>query len=422
MTDLTDCFAPQDAPLTAAEARGRFAAGLKAIAGRERVPLRRALGRILAEDLIAADQIPPHDNSAVDGFAVYFDDLAATSETVLPVTGRIAAGHPLDRPARPGEALEIFTGAPLPAGPDTVFMIEDCTRENDHVRLPPGIKRGDNRRHAGEDVRPGDRVVARGARLRPQEVGMAASLGRAELDVFAALKVAVFSTGDEIRDPRDGGERPEGCIFDINRYAIIGLLERMGCAVTDLGIFADDPAPLAQGLAGAAADHDLLVTSGGVSMGAEDHVRTVVEKLGRLSFWKLAIKPGRPIALGAIGRDGGETPFIGLPGNPVAAMVTFLGIARPIVLLLGGATDTEPRLFQVKAGFDFTKKPGRREWLRASLELDDAGCQVATKFPVGGSGILSSMVAADGLIELAEEVETVAKGDAVDFLPFSEVM
>ncbi len=422
MADFTDCFVPQEEPLTAAQATQRFAAGLSAIAARRTVPLRQALGRILARDLIAADQIPPHDNSAMDGFAVFFDDLKAAGGTRLPVTGRIAAGHPLGRAARRGEALEIFTGAPLPAGPDTIFMLEDCIREGDFVELPAGIKPGANLRHAGEDVGAGDLVVAQGTRMRPQEVGMAASLGLAELEVFGPLRVAVFSTGDELRDPQDSGAAPEGCIFDINRYSIMGLLERLGCAVTDLGIFADRPAPLAEGLADAAASHDLLVTSGGVSMGAEDHVRTVVEQLGSLSFWKLAIKPGRPIALGAIGRDGKQTPFIGLPGNPVAAMVTFLCIARPIILLLSGAKDIEPRLFKVPAGFDFTKKPGRLEWLRASLEMDHTGRQVAIKFPVEGSGILTSMVAADGLVQLGEEVENVVEGDLVDFLSFSEVM
>ncbi len=422
MADLMDCFKPEDRPLTAAEARERFAAGLAPINRLETVPLREALGRILARDLTATNQIPPYDNSAVDGFTVYFDDLESNGETRLTVTGRIAAGHPLERPARPGEALEIFTGAPVPTGPDTVFMVEDCTREGDQVVLPPGIKRGANFRHAGEDVGAGDKVLSRGLRLRPQDVGMAASLGLAEVEVFARLKVAVFSTGDEIRDPETSGQAPEGCIFDVNRYSVMGLLERLGCEVTDLGIFEDSPGPLSVSLSQAAGSYDLLITSGGVSMGAEDHVRNVVEELGGVSFWKLAIKPGRPIALGSIGQAPDQTPFVGLPGNPVAAMVTFLGIARPIILLLSGASHTEPRLFKVPAGFDFSKKPGRREWIRASLETGEDGQLMAMKFPVEGSGILTSMVASDGLIELGEEVESVAKGDGVDVLPFSEVM
>jgi molybdopterin molybdotransferase len=420
MTRLDDCFLAGEALINVGDAVARFSEMLSPATGTETVPLRGALGRIVAQDLTAGGAIPPHDNSAVDGFAIFFDDLKANADTRLAVTGRIAAGHPLDRPAKRGEALTIFTGAPVPEGPDTIFMVEDCRLDGDDVILPAGIKRGANRRRAGEDVKPGQVVVTRGTRLRPQEVGMAAARGRPGIPGFERLHVAVFSTGDEVRDPSD--EADDGSIFDINRYSVMGMLEHLGAEVSDLGIFADELEPLTEALGKAAADHHVLITSGGVSMGAEDHVRTAVEALGSLHFWKLAIKPGRPIALGTVGDGAQPATFIGLPGNPVAAMVTFLTIARPILLLLSGAARVEPERFSVAAGFDFEKKVGRREWLRARLQRDGAGRLVAVKYAHEGSGILSSMVFADGLVELDEERETVKAGDAVDFLPFAEVM
>lgn len=425
MQDLDDCFKASDKPITVAEAIERFSAVLGGISQTETVPVRDALGRILASELTAQHDIPPHDNSAVDGYAVYFEDLNSNAETRLPVTGRIAAGHPLGRPALRGEAVQIFTGAPVPkggsdSGPDTIFMVEDIKLDGEDVILPAGIKRDANHRKAGEDVRVGDVILSPGHKLRPQDVSMAASLGYAEIEVCRRLKVAVFSTGDEIQDV--GAPLEAGCIYDANRYALLAMLERLGCAVTDVGIFPDVPGDIRAGLWQAAEDHDLLITSGGVSKGEEDHIKGIVEDLGALNFWNLAIKPGRPIALGHVSREGVQVPFIGLPGNPVAVMVTFLRIARPLILLLSGARDLEPQLFQVKAGFDFKKKPGRREWLRAYLKQDDTGCAVAIKYEAEGSGIISSMVASDGLVELAEDCEAIKQGELVDFLPFSEVM
>jgi molybdopterin molybdotransferase len=422
--DFNDCFRTGDERKTVAEALARFQALLAPVAGVERVATRDALGRILAEDLIAPRDVPPHDNSAVDGYAVWFDDLAPGVVTRLPVAARIAAGHPHAGAVARGAAVQIFTGAPMPHasqgdGPDTIAMVEDCVAQDGFVSIPPGLKRGANRRSAGEDVRRGAVVLRAGTRLRPQDVGMAAAMGNASIAVRARLRVAVFSTGDEVREP--GAALDAGCIFDTNRYALMGMLERLGCTVTDLGIFADTPAPIRAALADAARTHDLIVTSGGVSRGEEDHVRSAVTDLGAVHFWNLAIKPGRPIALGHIKTPHGQTPFIGLPGNPVAVMVTFLRIARPIVLALAGARAAEPPAFKVMAGFDFKKKPGRREWLRASLVRSDGGL-VADKFPEEGSGILTSMVAADGLVELAEDNAGVKRGDLVDFLPFAEMM
>ncbi len=417
MPQITDdCFAPGERFMTTDEALDRIRALARPVTGTETVPLAAARGRVLAEDLVSPIDVPPHDNTAVDGYAVYFDDLDPDGETRLIVAGRRAAGEaPGDAPAR-GTALRVFTGAALPPGPDTVLMQEDCRREGDTVIVPPGIARGANLRRAGEDLRAGAVVLRAGRRLRAQDLGVAASTGRATLPVRRPLRVAVFSTGDELREP--GETLGPGAIFDSNRYVLGALLAAQGCAVTDLGILRDEAALVREALAKAAPDHDLLFTSGGVSVGDEDHVKAAVEAEGALHFWRLAIKPGRPLALGRVG----ETPFVGLPGNPVAAMVTFLRFARPLLLRLAGVEDVEPTLYRVRAGFDYAKKAGRREWLRARLARGDDGAPVAEKFPRQGSGILSSLVAADGLVELPEEMTQLTKGETVDFLPFNEVM
>jgi molybdopterin molybdotransferase len=389
------------------------------------VRLGAALGRVLAEDVTAPGDVPPHDNAAVDGFAVFFDDLEPEADTRLKVSGHIVAGHPLGRAARPGAAYRIFTGAPMPRaengdGPDTVLMQEDCRTEGGDVIVPPGIRRGANRRRKGEDIRSGAVVLHRGRRLRPQDIGLAASVGRTEIEVHEPLRAAVFSTGDEIVEP--GRPLPDGCIYDSNRYGLIALLDGMGCRVTDLGILPDRFEDIRDAIAAASRDHDLLITSGGVSTGDEDHVRAAVEALGSLHFWRLAIKPGRPIAFGQVRAERGDVAFIGLPGNPVAVMVTFVRFARPAILRLSGCDEVDPLTFRVPTAFAYTKKANRREWIRARLVRDGAGRLVAHKFPKAGSGILTSMVEADGLIEVGEGVSEIEAGDLVDFLPFSEVM
>ncbi|MBT5457071.1 MAG: molybdopterin molybdotransferase MoeA, partial [Rhodospirillaceae bacterium] len=274
---------------------------------------------------------------------------------------------------------------------------------------------GANRRFAGEDIEKGNTILTRGRRLKPQDLGLTASVGRDSLSVYGRLRIALFSTGDEVHDI--GGDLPAGGIFDSNRYSIAALLERLGCEVHDLGILEDDYDTIRDALAGAAEDHDVIMTSAGVSAGEEDHVRGAIEALGNIHFWRLAIRPGRPIALGQIG----SVPFIGLPGNPVAVMVTFMRFARPALLLLGGCTDIEPAFFRVPVDFSYKKKPSRREWLRTMLVPGPDGVLCARKFPRDGAGILSSMVAADGLVELPEELTDLKPGTMVDFLPFSEV-
>jgi len=416
MTQLKDdCFAHGDELMPLNTALEQLERTVEAVVGIEEVPLRDALARILAEDVTAERNVPPHDNSAVDGYAVFHQDLSGDSDTRLPIGGRVTAGHKLTQPIKRGEAYRIFTGAPMPEGCDTVFMQEDVTLDGEDVILPAGIKLGSNRRFKGEDVETGSVMLKRGKRLRPQEIGLAASVGRSKLAVYKRLRVAVFSTGDEVRNP--GEQAPEGCIFDANRFTIMGLLERLGACVTDLGILEDNETVIGDALVAAARDHDLLFTSGGVSVGDEDHIKPAVEKSGSLHFWRLAIKPGRPIAFGQVA----STPFVGLPGNPVAAMVTFMCIARVLVLRLSGAVDVEPSRHRVRAAFTFAGKGGRREWLRARLQMQSDGLFSAHLFPATGSGVLTSMVASDGLVEIGEKQTRIEEGELVEFLSFSEL-
>ena len=414
-----DCFAFGGALLGVDAALALIEARIVPVVEEERVPLSEAAGRILSRDVVAQIDVPPHANSAVDGFALAHADLSPDRDTVMPVAGRAAAGHPLDRPAARGEAIRIFTGAPMPDGTDTVMMQEDCVFEEGgvaegRVRLQPGIKKGANRRHAGEDVAAGAVALSAGRRLKPADLGLAAALGNDTLAVFRPLRAALLSTGDEVCEP--GTTLAPGAIFDANRIMLKALLRGLGCTVSDLGIHPDRAASLTDTLADASADHDLIVTSGGISTGEEDHVRAAIEKLGRLDFWRLAIKPGRPVALGQLN----GVPLIGLPGNPVAAALTFAFLARPLILRLAGAEIAAPLSFPVPAGFAYRKKAGRREYLRATLARD-GNKLVARKYPKDGAGILSSIVQSDGFVILDESMNDLAPGMIVDFLPFSEV-
>lgn len=421
MVQLTDdCFAFEGGLIPVEAALELVRARLAPVTGIEAQPLDATLGRILAADVVSGLDVPPHDNSAVDGWAVYHDDLNRDGETRLPIGGRVAAGRHLDRAQRRGETIRIFTGAPMPSGddsgPDTVFMQEDCRVDGDSVVFPPGIRRGANRRFAGEDVKAGATILHSGRRLGPPEIGLAASIGHTTLPVRAALRVAVFSTGDEVREP--GTDRSAGAIYDSNRYTLKALLRGLGCSVTDLGILADHGETIRTALAAAADSHDAIITSGGVSTGEEDHVRAAVEAEGQLDAWRLAIKPGRPVALGVVR----GTAFLGLPGNPVAVVVTFLHLARPILLALAGADVPTPPRYPVRAGFAYKKKAGRREYVRVRIDPVAGSLPIARRAGSEGAGVLSSLVAADGLIELADDTLGLSEGDTAAYLPFSEVM
>jgi len=395
-------------------------ARLKPAAGVESVPLARAAGRVLAVDVVSGLAVPSFDNSAVDGYAVRFDDIAVGGETRLPVGARVAAGARDVAVIRSGEAIRIFTGAPMPEGADTVFMQEDVRVEEGIVVLPAGLRRGANRRFAGEDFAPGDLLLNIGERLRAQHVAALAATGTRAVPVFRPLRVAVFSTGDEVIDPErhpNGVALPGGAQFDSNRPMLLALLAARGMEAVDLGILPDRPEIVAQALAEAAGRCDAILTSGGVSTGEEDHVKAAVEKAGRLDFWRLAIKPGRPIAMGTIA---GKS-FLGMPGNPAAVFVTFTRFVGPVLDLLAGAKPNRPVAMPVTAGFDYRKKAERREYVRVRLEIVD-GKPVARRFEKDGAALISSLIASDGLIELEEERTRVAAGDTLGFLSFTALM
>ncbi len=415
MTQLSkDVFATAGSVMSVEEAVALIAARVPAIEATEMVGLFAAEGRVLAQTLMAPINSPAFDNSAVDGYAVRWRDLAADAETKLPIAGRIAAGHALDVTAPDHAALRIFTGAQVPAGFDTIFMQEDCTLLDDgKVILPPGLAKGANRRPRGEDLARGTEALPQGRRLMPEDIGLAAALGITELEVRRKLKAAIFSTGDEIVSP--GTPLRAAAVYDANRFILHAMLQRLGVHVHDLGILPDDRGAIAAALSEAAEAYDFVVTSGGVSMGEEDHVKAAIEEKGSLAFWKLAIKPGRPVAMGILN----GTPFIGLPGNPVAVFVCFAVLVRPLIAALNGATPEPLRRQQVISGFAFKKKPGRREYLRVSLRTDATGEIIAEKYAVQGSGALTSLTRTQGLVEVHEDVTEIAPGDRVTFIEYA---
>ncbi len=411
-----DCFAFGGSLLGIDAARRMIFERVTPVAGIEQVPLRQALGRTLAETIAAPIAVPGYDNSAVDGYAVRFDDLDAARPTTLRCVDRIAAGHDPAGALIPGVAARIFTGAILPEGADVVIMQEDCERDGDRVTIRPGIKRGANTRTAGEDVALGALALAAGRRLGPADLGLLAALGFVGVPVRRKLSVALLSTGDEVREPGETLRR--GQIHDANRFILAGMLERLGVEAADLGIVRDDEQSLGDTLRQAAEENDLIVTSGGVSTGEEDHVRTAIANHGSLYFWRLAIKPGRPVAMGQIG----ATPLAGLPGNPVAALLTFALVARPMIEALGATTPYVARRFRVVSDFAYKKRAGRREYVRVSLDQAGAGLAKARRFHKEGAGMLTSLTETDGLVELSEETTRLEPGTEVDFVSYNELI
>jgi len=414
MAQLTDdCFAFGGPLLAIDDVERLIAERVTPVAETETVALRDARGRVLAADVVAPIDLPPFDNSAVDGYAARHADVGATGETKLAITDRLTAGRAAVREIGAGEAIRIFTGAPMPRGADTVFMQEDVRVDGGTVIVPPGLKRGANRRLAGEDVARGSVALRAGRRLQPQDLSMAAALGLQVLAVRRRVRVAIFSTGDEIVEP--GAALPAAGLYDANRELLRGLLTQFGVDVSDLGILRDDPNALGARLADAAQRHDLVLTSGGVSTGEADYVRTAIEAVGKLVFWRVAIKPGRPVAMGVLK----GTAFAGLPGNPVAVFVTFARVVRPLLLRLAGATPEPLIALPVASGFAYKKKKGRREYVRVSLTRRADGMYEAHKHPQDGAGVISSLTATDGLAELADDVTEIAPGQTIGFLPYS---
>jgi molybdopterin molybdotransferase len=414
-----DCFA-FSGPLMPVDAVERLLIErIVPVSETEAVPVSGACGRVVAQDVVAAVDLPPFDNSAVDGFAVRHADLSAGAETRLVVVDQVMAGHHAVRAVAPGEAVRIFTGAPMPPGADTVFMQEDCRVEEGAVMVPSGLKLGANRRLAGEDIRCGAVALPAGRRLAPQHVGLAAAIGLTEIAARRRVRVALFSTGDEIVEP--GTHLPAAALYDSNRRLLAAMLARLGAEVTDLGILPDRPERLEDAIGAAAKGHDLVLTSGGVSTGEADHVRHTVEKIGRLVFWRIAIKPGRPVAMGVIpaASRGSGAAFVGLPGNPVAVFVTFARVVRPLVLRLAGARPEPLVALPVRASFSYRKKKGRREYVRVALGQAPDGAVVANKYPREGAGVITSLTETDGLAELTEEITTVEPGAMIGFLPYA---
>jgi molybdopterin molybdotransferase len=411
-----DCFAFGGPMMSVDEAVGIIAAKVTAVQEVETVLLANADGRILARDIQAPLPLPPFTNSAVDGYAVASRDLARDKQQIFPVTGRMQAGASAQVPLTPGQAMRIFTGAPMPDGADTVFMQEDVRVEGGNVVLPAGLKPGANVRAAGEDIALGHAALKAGQRLRPQDVALAAAFGLTKIEVVRRIRVAVFSTGNELVSP--GEKRASAQLFDSNRFMLMAMLVRLGCDVSDLGILRDERASLASALKKVAGSHDLILTTGGVSTGEEDHVKAGVESAGKLVLWRMAIKPGRPVAMGIIG----GTPLIGLPGNPVASFVTFVHVVRPTVLALMGAAQERLVPMPIRAAFSYKKKSGRREYVRVSLRNAADGVLEAKKFPREGAGLLSSLVDTDGLVELGEAVTQVEPGEMVGFLGYANLM
>ena len=371
-------------------------------------------GRVLAHDLVSAVQVPPLDNSAMDGYALRCADVPQPG-TVLPVSQRIPAGR-VGTPLQPGTAARIFTGAPVPEGADAVVMQEECSAEGDgHVRVQATPRAGQNIRLAGENITRGSVVLQAGARLTPAALGLAASIGVAELPVARRPRVALFSTGDELAMPGEVApeQLPPGAIYNSNRFFLRALLQRMGCEVTDMGIVPDRLGATQDALRTASQDHDVILTSGGVSVGEEDHIKPAVQALGQLDLWQIAIKPGKPFAYGRVG----QAHFLGLPGNPVASFITFAILVRPFLLRLHGVGDVAPRCIAARADFDWPKGDKRREFLR--VRYNAAGA--LDLFTNQGSGVLTSTVWGDGVVDNPPG-QTIARGDTVRFHSFAEML
>jgi molybdopterin molybdotransferase len=422
MAQLTDdCFAFSGPLLPLDEMERLIGERVVPVTETERVKLKGARGRVVAADIKAPFDLPPFDNSAVDGYAVRHADLKSNADTRLPIGGRLTAGARADMALKVREAIRIFTGAAMPKGADTVFMQEDVTVDGDAVTVPKGLKLGSNRRLAGEDVPAGQVVLPAGTVLEAQHIALAAALGITDLDVRRRLKVAIFSTGDEVVEP--GSQRGGTAIYDANRYLLNEMLERLGATVTDLGILRDQPSELMRALQAAAAGHDLIVTSGGVSTGEADYVRNAVERIGNLVFWRVAIKPGRPVAMGVIpGASGQSAAFVGLPGNPVAVFVTFVRVVKPLLRRLSGAKPQRLVALPVRSAFAYKKKKDRREYVRVALRRAADGEIEAVKHPQDGAGILTSLTETDGLLEFPEDVTSIEPGARVGFLSYAALI
>lgn len=397
--------------VSVAEFRQKLLARVKPVLQTENLPLLQCAGRVLAENLVSAIDVPPADNSAMDGYAIRAADFSDGAS--LTVTQKIFAGHQ-GEPLQAGQAARIFTGASIPLNADAVVMQENCEEVDGQLRISSAPEQGDHIRPRGQDIAIGAEVLKLGRRLGARDIGLAASLGQAHLKVYKTLKVAILSTGDELLEPGEPAQANK--IYNSNRYLLHGLLSDLACEVIDAGITVDDEQATREKLLSLSKTVDLVISSGGVSVGEADFVRTVLAQLGALEFWKLAMKPGKPVAFGLIN----DTPFFGLPGNPVSTFVTFMILARPFLLRLQGITaDVLPQAVQMIAAFDWPKAGTRQEYLRVRRAYDSSGRSSVELFDNQSSGVLSSVAWADGLVEVPVGA-TVTEGDLVDVLLFED--
>ena len=414
LEQIASCVSGYDPnALPVAQAREFIARLVPAVSGVESVAIRSALGRVLARDVISPIDVPAADNSAMDGYALRGADLADNAPTRLRVVGKGFAGDAVGAGIGAGECVRIMTGAVMPPGLDTVVPQEFVQLEGERISVPPAVVRtGDNRRLAGEDLARGEAALRAGRVLRPADLGMLASLGQAEAPVFRRLRVAFFSTGNELRSI--GEPLPPGCVYDSNRYTLWGMLQRLGVELLDFGVVPDDPDALRRTFGAAAAAADAVITSGGVSVGEADHTKQVMAELGDVLFWRIAMRPGRPMAIGRIG----NAVLFGLPGNPVAVMVTFYAFVRDALLAMSGALVEPLPMLRAACTSAIRKKPGRTEYQRGIVSRDERGEWRVAITGSQGSGILRSMSEANGLVVLHHEQGNVEAGGTVDVLPF----
>ncbi|QCB45634.1 gephyrin-like molybdotransferase Glp [Hydrogenophaga sp. PAMC20947] len=418
---MTTASCPPDSDLSVDEVLMQICQRIQPVTDSETVNLAQALGRVLSKDVVSPLSVPPHDNSAMDGYAFEARDLSPNTPLSLTVVGTALAGKAWTQTLQAGECVKIMTGAIMPPGLDTVVPLELTERTGDTVHVAPGtLKPGANRRRLGEDLMAGEPALLAGQRVTPAALGLLASLGLQTLTVFRRLRVAYFSTGDEILSL---GEAPrEGAVFDSNRYTLTSLMTRMGVDVIDMGVVPDQPATLRAAFERAGQEADAVLTSGGVSMGDADHTRTIIQQLGQVDFWRIAMRPGRPMAFGRLGAApdaGAEGGWLfGLPGNPVAAMVTFLVLVRPALLRLMGCSAAPLVLLKARCTQALRKRPGRSEFQRGIVAVNDEGVLCVRTTGPQGSGVLSSMVQANGLIVLHHDQGEVAAGEEVDVMMF----
>ncbi len=418
LQEIASCVSGYDPKaLPVAQAQQFIARLVSPVQAIEKVALRSALGRVLARDVVSAIDVPSHDNSAMDGYALRGSELDAAAESAFTVAGAGFAGGRFEGDVAARQCVRIMTGAVMPAGLDTVVPQEFVRAEGNVVHVPAGVvKGGDNRRLAGEDLARGETALAAGRVLRPADLGLLASLGSAEVAVFRRLRVALFSTGNELRSV--GETLDAGSVYDSNRYTIWAMLQRLGVEVLDLGVVRDEPDALGAAFRAAADAADAVITSGGVSVGEADHTKAVMAELGDVLFWRIAMRPGRPMAIGRIESGGREAILFGLPGNPVAVMVTFYALVRDALLAMSGATAAPFLVVRAASVAPIRKRPGRTEYQRGVVTRSSAGGWQVTITGSQGSGILRSMSEANGLVVLHHSQGNVGAGEPVDVLPF----